>query len=62
MARPTAQVLSLLELLQAGGTHNTAELASRLHVDERTVRRYIEHLNELDIRWNRFAADTAAID
>ena len=49
MARPTARVLSLLELLQAGGTHSTTELSSQLHVDERTVRRYVEHLNELDI-------------
>ena len=43
-------MLSLLELLQAGGTHSTTRLSSQLHVDERTVRRYVEHLNELDIR------------
>jgi predicted DNA-binding transcriptional regulator YafY len=49
MARPTARVLSLLELLQAGGTHTATELSSQLHVDERTVRRYVEHLNDLDI-------------
>jgi predicted DNA-binding transcriptional regulator YafY len=49
MARPTARVLALLALLQAGGTHTVAGLAERLSVDERTVRRYIEHLRDLDI-------------
>ncbi|TQS45893.1 helix-turn-helix transcriptional regulator [Cryptosporangium phraense] len=49
MARPTARVLALLELLQAGGTHTVADLAERLEVDKRTVRRYVEHLRELDI-------------
>jgi predicted DNA-binding transcriptional regulator YafY len=49
MARPTARVLALHALLQAGGTHTVAGLAERLAVDERTVRRYIEHLRDLDI-------------
>ncbi len=49
MPRPTARVLALLEILQAGGTHTVAELAGRLEVDERTVRRYVEHLADLDI-------------
>ncbi|XVU22701.1 helix-turn-helix transcriptional regulator [Actinoplanes sp. CA-054009] len=49
MARPTAQVLTLLELLQSGGVRRAAELADRLGVDERTVRRYVAHLVELDI-------------
>jgi biotin operon repressor len=49
MARPTARVLALLELLQAGGTRTVAELAERLGVDDRTVRRYVEHLRDLDI-------------
>jgi predicted DNA-binding transcriptional regulator YafY len=49
MARPTARVLTLLELLQAGGTRTVADLAARLDVDERTVRRYVERLRELDI-------------
>ena len=49
VARPTARVLAVLELLQAGGTHSVAELAEQLAVDERTVRRYIEHLRDLDI-------------
>ncbi|MCX2950304.1 helix-turn-helix transcriptional regulator [Lentzea sp. NEAU-D7] len=49
MARPIARVLSLLELLQSGGVRTVAELASRLEVDERTVRRYVGHLLDLDI-------------
>jgi predicted DNA-binding transcriptional regulator YafY len=49
MARPTSRVLALLEILQAGGTRRAGELADRLGVDERTVRRYVEHLVELDI-------------
>ena len=47
--RPTARVITLLDLLQSGGTHTLAELAERLDVDERTVRRYVDHLRELDI-------------
>lgn len=49
MARPTAHVLTLLELLQSGGIRTTAELAGRLRVDERTVRRYVDHLIDLDV-------------
>ncbi len=49
MARPTARVLSLLELLQSGGVRTVAELADRLDVDERTVRRYVDHLIDLDV-------------
>ncbi|WP_127506195.1 helix-turn-helix transcriptional regulator [Actinoplanes solisilvae] len=49
MARPTAQVLTLLELLQSGGTRTMAELADRLGVDPRTVRRYVDHLIDLDV-------------
>lgn len=49
MARPTARVLALLEILQGGGTRTVAELADRLGVDERTVRRYVVHLLELDV-------------
>lgn len=49
MARPTARVLSLLELLQSGGVRTVAELAGRLGVDERTVRRYADHLIDLDV-------------
>jgi predicted DNA-binding transcriptional regulator YafY len=49
MPRPTAHVLTVLELLQSGGTRTAAELAGRLGVDERTVRRYVDHLIDLDV-------------
>lgn len=49
MTRPTARVLALLEILQGGGTHTAAALADRLGVDERTVRRYADHLIDLEI-------------
>ncbi len=49
VTRPTARVLALLEILQAGGTRTVADLAERLAVDERTVRRYVEHLVDLDV-------------
>ncbi|MFF4399668.1 helix-turn-helix transcriptional regulator [Streptomyces sp. NPDC001480] len=49
MTRPTARVLALLEILQAGGVHTVAHLAGRLGVDERTVRRYVDHLVDLDV-------------
>ncbi|MFG1641735.1 helix-turn-helix transcriptional regulator [Amycolatopsis sp. NPDC049252] len=49
MTRPTARVLALLEILQGGGTRSVAELAGRLGVDERTVRRYAAHLIDLDV-------------
>lgn len=42
-------MLALLELLQGGGTRRVADLADRLGVDERTIRRYAEHLADLDI-------------
>ncbi|MDX6312655.1 MAG: hypothetical protein QOF84_361 [Streptomyces sp.] len=49
MTRPTARVLALLEILQTGGTRTVADLADRLGVDERTVRRYVDHLIDLDV-------------
>lgn len=49
MPRPVARVLALLELLQSGGLRTVADLADRLGVDERTVRRYVGHLLDLDI-------------
>ncbi len=49
MTRPTARVLALLELLQSGDVRTVAELAGRLGVDERTVRRYADHLIDLDV-------------
>jgi predicted DNA-binding transcriptional regulator YafY len=42
-------VLTLLDLLQSGGIRTAAELASRLGVDGRTVRRYVDHLIDLDV-------------
>ncbi|MFE2431906.1 helix-turn-helix transcriptional regulator [Streptomyces sp. NPDC059373] len=49
MARPTGRVLTLLELLQSGGIRTVAELADRLGVDGRTVRRYVDHLVDLGV-------------
>src|SRR5260370_42090225 len=49
MSRPTGRVLTLLELLQSGGTRTMTELADRLGVDGRTVRRYVDQLNDLDV-------------
>ncbi|WP_431982226.1 helix-turn-helix transcriptional regulator [Streptomyces qinglanensis] len=49
MSRPTGRVLTLLELLQSGGIRPVAELAGRLGVDGRTVRRYVGHLIDLDV-------------
>lgn len=49
MVRPTARVLALLEILQAGGVWTTNDLAGRLGVDTRTVRRYVAHLLDLDV-------------
>ncbi|MFH9244322.1 helix-turn-helix transcriptional regulator [Streptomyces lydicus] len=49
MSRPTGRVLTLLELLQSGGTRTVAELADRLGVDGRTVRRYVDQLIDLDV-------------
>jgi len=39
----------MLEILQSGGVHRVSALAHGLGVDERTVRRYAEHLVALDI-------------
>ncbi|MFE2610946.1 helix-turn-helix transcriptional regulator [Streptomyces mirabilis] len=49
MPRPTGRVLTLLELLQSGGTRTVAELADRLGVEGRTVRRYVNQLIDLDV-------------
>ncbi|WP_369216100.1 helix-turn-helix transcriptional regulator [Streptomyces flavofungini] len=49
MSRPTGRVLALLELLQSGGTRTVTELADRLGVDGRTVRRYVNHLVDIDV-------------
>jgi predicted DNA-binding transcriptional regulator YafY len=42
-------VLTLLELLQSGGIRTTTELADRLGVEGRTVRRYVNQLIDLDL-------------
>ncbi|ETK34345.1 transcriptional regulator [Microbispora sp. ATCC PTA-5024] len=42
-------MLTLLELLQSGGIRTIAELSDRLGVDGRTVRRYVDHLIDLDV-------------
>lgn len=49
MSGPTTRVLTVLELLQAHGQISGAELAERLDVDRRTIRRYITVLEELGI-------------
>ncbi|MFC5663106.1 helix-turn-helix transcriptional regulator [Kitasatospora misakiensis] len=49
MPRATGRVLTLLELLQSGGTRTMAELADRLGVEGRTVRRYVDQLIDLDV-------------
>src|SRR5215470_4353414 len=49
MPRPTARVLAMLELLQSHGGLVGSELAKRLDVDPRTVRRYVVALEELGI-------------
>jgi predicted DNA-binding transcriptional regulator YafY len=49
MSKPTTRVLAVLELLQAGAGLNGPELARRVGVDGRTVRRYIGHLIEMGV-------------
>ncbi len=46
---PTSRVLQVLELLQSAEIRSVTELADRLEVNERTVRRYVRHLVDLDI-------------
>lgn len=49
MYHPTTRVLAVLELLQAHPVLSGAALAERLEIDRRTVRRYIEILQDLGI-------------
>jgi len=49
MARPTTRVLAVLDLLQSHGRMSGSELAGRVGVDVRTLRRYIVMLEELGI-------------
>ncbi|WP_283132722.1 helix-turn-helix transcriptional regulator [Rhizohabitans arisaemae] len=49
MSRPANRLLTLLELLQDRGLVSADELARRLEVDGRAIRRYITSLREMDI-------------
>ncbi len=49
MYHPTTRVLTVLEMLQARGRLSGPELAERLEVDLRTVRRYVTMLQDLGI-------------
>ncbi|MBT9598846.1 MAG: YafY family transcriptional regulator [Vitreoscilla sp.] len=49
MVAPTGRVLAVLELLQSGHGLGGAELARRVGVDRRTVRRYVVHLQQLGV-------------
>lgn len=49
MYHPTSRVLTVLELLQARPVISGPELAARLEMDVRTVRRYITHLQDVGI-------------
>lgn len=49
MAHPTTRVLAVLELLQSHAQISGAELAARVEVDRRTLRRYIAMLEEMGI-------------
>ncbi len=49
MYHPTTRVLTVLELLQSHGRLSGPDLAARLEVDGRTVRRYITMLQDMGI-------------
>lgn len=49
MEKPTERLLVALELLQAHARINGGDLARRLGVDRRTVRRYIAHLEAMGV-------------
>ena len=49
MSGPTTRVLAVLELLQSHGQMSGAELARRVEVDPRTLRRYIATLEDMGI-------------
>lgn len=49
MSHPTTRVLTVLELLQSRSRLSGTELADRLDVDPRTVRRYISVLQDLGV-------------
>ena len=49
MYHPTSRVLTVLELIQSKPSITGPELAARLEMDVRTVRRYIAHLQDVGI-------------
>src|SRR5688572_32833634 len=49
MYQPATRVLAVLEMLQSRGRLSGRELAERLEVDLRTVRRYVTMLQDLGI-------------
>ncbi len=49
MSLPTTRVLAVLELLQAHGRMSGPELARRVGVDGRTLRRYVASLEEIGV-------------
>ena len=49
MTSAAARVLEILELLQGSGARTVADLAEHFGVDERTVRRSVERIREMDI-------------
>jgi predicted DNA-binding transcriptional regulator YafY len=49
MAHPTTRVLAVLELLQSHTQMSGAEIARRVEVDPRTLRRYIAQLEDMGI-------------
>jgi len=49
MYHPTSRILTVLELLQSRPSISGPELAARLEMDVRTVRRYITHLQDVGI-------------
>ena len=49
MYHPTSRVLTVLELIQSRPSITGPELAERLEMDVRTVRRYITHLQDVGI-------------
>ena len=58
---PTARLLELLELLQAQPLITGREISDRLEIDPRTVRRYVEALQNLGIPSRASAASAAGI-
>lgn len=49
MYHPTSRVLAVLEMLQSRPSITGPELAARLEMDVRTIRRYITHLQDVGI-------------